>query len=243
MRKHAKRIPRNRPHPSPRRRAGRERWGKLRNTGRLPLPGRIDRAPNLGPIAAGDVGHAAVALEELVWYLEDREHEPALRAPSRVAAAGGTPDEVALGHCETGVRTFPVYQLACEHVGLLDLDVLVVGQHRAGRKAHQRGREAAVAIEQQRLHFTAGKPRLLPLHFADANMVGPQISRAGGLLRGHGIHRILLRATLRMIAHHLSSGRIGGWKTRPESHGKTIQVSWDTSVTKVSTKGRPMGLA
>src|SRR6266446_6073123 len=200
-----------------------------------PLPGRVDRAPNLGPIAAGDVGHAAVALEELVGYLEDCEHEPALRAPSRVAAAGGTPDEVALGHCETGVRTFPVYQLASEHVGLLDLDVLVVG--------HQRGREAAVAIEQQRLHFTAGKPRLLPLHFAHANMVGPQNSRAGGLLRGHGIHRILLQATLRMIAHHLSSGRIGGWKTRPESHGKTIQVSWDTSVTKVSTKGRPMGLA
>src|SRR6266853_1895252 len=145
MRKHAKRIPRNRPQPSPRRRAGRERWGKLRNTGRLPLPGRIDRAPNLGPIAAGDISHAAVALEELVGYLEDREHEAALRAPSRVAAAGGTPDEVALGYCETGVRTFPVHQLAFEHVGLLDLDVLMVGQHRAGRKAHQRGRERTAA--------------------------------------------------------------------------------------------------
>src|SRR5216684_5143161 len=242
MRKHAKRIPRNRPQPSPRRRAGRERWGKLRNTGRLPLPGRIDRAPNLGPIVAGDISHAAVALEELVGDLEDREHEAALRAPSRVAAAGGTPDEIALGYCEAGVRTFAVHQLAFEHVGLLDLDVLMVGQHRAGRKAHQRGREAAVAIEQQRLHLAARKPRLLPLHFADANVVGPQISRARGL-RGHGIHRILLRPTLRMMAYHLASGRIGGWKARPESHGKTIQVSWDTSVTKVSTKGRPMGFA
>src|SRR6267378_264121 len=224
MRKHAKRIPRNRPQPSPRRRAGRERWGKLRNTGRLPLPGRIDRAPNLGPIAAGDISHAAVALEELVGYLEDREHEAALRAPSRVAAAGGTPDEVALGYRETGVRTFPVHQLAFEHVGLLDLDVLMVGQHRAGRKAHQRGREAAVAIEQQRLHLAAGKPRLLPLHFADANVVGPQISRAEGL-RGHGIHRILLRATSRMIAYHLASGRIGGWKARLSPGRSSYEMS------------------
>jgi hypothetical protein len=40
-----------------------------------------------------------------------------------------------------------------------------------------------------------------------------------------------------------ASARIGGWKARPLSHGKTIQVSWDTSVMKVSTNGRPMGLA
>ena len=39
------------------------------------------------------------------------------------------------------------------------------------------------------------------------------------------------------------ASRIGGWKARPVSHGKKIQVSCDTSVMKVSTMGRPIGLA
>ena len=38
-------------------------------------------------------------------------------------------------------------------------------------------------------------------------------------------------------------GRIGGWNARPVSQGKKIQVSCDTSVMKVSTSGRPIGLA
>ena len=37
--------------------------------------------------------------------------------------------------------------------------------------------------------------------------------------------------------------RIGGWNASPVSQGKQIQVSCDTSVTKVSTSGRPSGLA
>ena len=37
--------------------------------------------------------------------------------------------------------------------------------------------------------------------------------------------------------------RIGGWKASPVSQGKKIQVSCDTSDTKVSTSGRPIGLA
>ena len=37
--------------------------------------------------------------------------------------------------------------------------------------------------------------------------------------------------------------RIGGRKARPVSQGKKIQVSCDTSVMKVSTSGRPLGLA
>ena len=37
--------------------------------------------------------------------------------------------------------------------------------------------------------------------------------------------------------------RIGGWNASPVSHGKWIHVSCDTSVMKVSTMGRPFGLA
>ena len=48
-------------------------------------------------------------------------------------------------------------RLTLEDVGLLDVDVLVVGQHRARRKPHQRGHQAGLAIEQQRLGFAAGK--------------------------------------------------------------------------------------
>ena len=40
-----------------------------------------------------------------------------------------------------------------------------------------------------------------------------------------------------------SPSRIGGWNASPVSQGKKIQVSCDTSVMKVSTIGRPMGLA
>src|SRR5258708_16175307 len=86
MRKHGKRIPRippNLPLPAE---PGRNGWGKLRNAGCLPLPVRVDRAPNLGPIAPGDVGHAAVALEELVGYLQDREHVSALLTPTPLPA-------------------------------------------------------------------------------------------------------------------------------------------------------------
>ena len=39
------------------------------------------------------------------------------------------------------------------------------------------------------------------------------------------------------------SGRIGGRNASPVSQGKKIQVSCDTSVMKVSTIGRPIGLA
>src|ERR1700730_17552677 len=241
-----------------------------------PLLGPVNRAPNLCPVAARDVGHAAVAFEEFVGHLEDREHQSALRAPGRVAAASWAPDEIALGYREAGVRTFAVNQLAFDHIGLLDLDVLVVGQHCARLEAHQRSHETAGAIEQQRFHLTAGKPRLLPFHFADTDMVGQKIGRADGLW-GHGIHGILHYATLLMIARRVgkakrahpcrtgwarreerafahptrfsarqrypASARIGGWKARPVSPGKCIQVSCDTSVMKVSTNGRPLGLA
>ena len=42
---------------------------------------------------------------------------------------------------------------------------------------------------------------------------------------------------------HAAPSRIGGWKDSAVSQGKKIQVSCDTSVMKVSTSGRPCGLA
>ena len=42
---------------------------------------RLRMPPDRGPIGARDVGDAAVALEELVGHLEDREHQSAFRAP------------------------------------------------------------------------------------------------------------------------------------------------------------------
>src|SRR5581483_273101 len=42
---------------------------------------------------------------------------------------------------------------------------------------------------------------------------------------------------------HAAPSRIGGWKLSAVSQGKKIQVSCDTSVMKVSTRGRPLGLA
>src|SRR5216684_7581243 len=43
--------------------------------------------------------------------------------------------------------------------------------------------------------------------------------------------------------NHAAPSRIGGWNDSAVSHGKKIQVSCDTSVMKVSTSGRPIGLA
>jgi hypothetical protein len=57
---------------------------------------------------------------------------------------------------------------------------------------------------------------------------------------GKRLHELLVMLWCQIYS---ASVRIGGWKARPLSHGKTIQVSCDTSVTKVSTNGRPMGLA
>ena len=42
---------------------------------------------------------------------------------------------------------------------------------------------------------------------------------------------------------YAAPSRIGGWNDNAVSQGKKIQVSCDTSVMKVSTSGRPFGLA
>src|SRR5665811_540849 len=63
-------------------------------------------------------------------------------------------------------------------------------------------------------------------------------------------HRGISRFRVRCFASprtdnldHAAPSRIGGWNESAVSHGKKIQVSCDTSVMKVSTSGRPIGLA
>ena len=143
--------------------------------------------PGFVPILARGVDNAAVGLEELVGDLENREHQPAFGTPCDVAAALLAPDEFAGLGLDALCWAFLVDEAALKNVGLLDIDVLVVGQHRARREPHQRGHQAGRAIEQQRLGFAAGEAGLLPLHALGANDVG---MRVGGLgtLRRHGVH-------------------------------------------------------
>src|SRR5829696_7506824 len=93
--------------------------------------------PGLIPVLAAGVDDAAVGFEEFVGHLENREHQSALRAPGDMAAAGLAPDVFAGLAFDARSRAFLVDQRALEHIGLLDVDVLVVGQHGAGREFHQ----------------------------------------------------------------------------------------------------------
>src|SRR5438093_6482210 len=90
-------------------------------------PGRV-------PILARGIDDAAVGLEELVRHLEDREHQPAFGTPGDMAAALLAPDEFAGLAFDALRRPLLVDERAFEHVGLFDVDVLVVGQHRARRE-------------------------------------------------------------------------------------------------------------
>src|SRR5690242_3862124 len=83
-------------------------------------------APGFVPVLAGGVDDAAVGLEELVGDLEDREHQPAFGTPCDVAAALFAPDEFAGLAFDALCRAFLVDEAAFEHVGLLDVDMLVV---------------------------------------------------------------------------------------------------------------------
>src|SRR6266481_6068700 len=143
--------------------------------------------PGLVPILARGIDNAAVGLEELVGDLEDCEHQPALGTPCDMTAALLAPDEFAGLGLDALRRAFLVDEAALKNVGLLDVDMLVVGQHRARREPHQRGHQAGRAIEQQRLGFAAGEAGLLPLHALRTNDMR---MRVGGLrtLRRHGVH-------------------------------------------------------
>src|SRR6202051_609788 len=114
----------------------------------LDASGLAGVTPGLVPVLARGVDDAAVGLEELVGDLEDRKHQPALWTPGDVAAALLPPDEFTGLAFDALRRPFLVDQAALEHIGLLDMDVLVVRQHGAWRKSHQRGHQAGRAIEQ-----------------------------------------------------------------------------------------------
>src|SRR5216683_7478547 len=86
--------------------------------------------PSLVPVLTRGIDDAAVGLEELVGDLEDREHQPAFRTPCDVAAALLAPDEFAGLGLDALCRAFLVDETALKNVGLLEVDVLVVGQQR-----------------------------------------------------------------------------------------------------------------
>src|SRR5215472_17409941 len=79
-------------------------------------------------------------------------------------AAGLAPDEFSGTDGEPVRRAFLVDELALEDIGLLDLDVLMIGQRRAGSEFHQRGNETGRLVEQEAFDFATGKPGLLPFH-------------------------------------------------------------------------------
>ena len=110
-----------------------------------------------------------------------------------------------------GRRAFLIDELAFEHVGLLDLDVLVVGQHGAGRKPHQRGDEASLLVEQKTLHLAAGKSRLLPFHVGGAHDVRMGLKRIVRRFRRDRVHN---------ASSYSPASLIGGWKASPVSQGK-----------------------
>src|SRR5947209_4365040 len=154
--------------------------------GRRQVSALAGMAPGFVPVLAGCVDDAAVGFEELVRHLEDCEHQAALRTPGDMAAALFSPDEFAGLALDALRRTFLVDQAALEHIGLLDVDVLVVGQHRARRKAHQGGHQAGGAIEQQRLGLAAWEAGLLPFHGLGADQMGMRF-RGVRALRRHGV--------------------------------------------------------
>src|SRR5258708_2382418 len=82
-------------------------------------PGRV-------PILARCIDDATVGLEELVRHLEDREHQPALGTPCDMAAALLPPDEFTGLAFDALCRPLLVDERTFQHVGLLDIDMLVV---------------------------------------------------------------------------------------------------------------------
>src|SRR3954454_19319965 len=144
-------------------------------------------APALVPVLARGVHDPSVGLEELVRHLKDRQHQPALRAPCDMTAPGLAPDEFTGLRLDALCRSFLVHEVALENIGLLDPDVLMIGQHRARLEPHQGGHQSGATIEQQSLGLATGKARLLPLHALRANQmlmcVGAYSAR-----RGHSVH-------------------------------------------------------
>ena len=81
-----------------------------------------------------------------------------------MAAARRAPDEL-----PGAAFAFGTLEAPFEHVGLLDLHVLVIGQARARRHAHQRGDEAGRLVDEQRLLLDARVGGFFPGQVLDIN--------------------------------------------------------------------------
>jgi hypothetical protein len=134
------------------------------------------------------IDDAAVGLEEFVGNLKDRKDQRAFGTPGRMPATGLAPDIFAGPAGHAFHRTFLVDQGTFEHISLLDIDMLMVGQHRTRREAHQRRHQPGSAIEQQRFRLAAGKARLLPSHILGLDEVR-MVLRDVASRRRSGIHR------------------------------------------------------
>src|SRR5688500_15999433 len=125
-------------------------------------------APGFLPVVAEEVGLAPVGAVETVRNLEHRKHEAALRSrPGLVAAARRAPYELALLAFALATE-----QAAFEHVRLLDLDMLVIGQARARRHLHEERQQAALALDEQSLGLDARIAGLLPRQTLDVDEAG-----------------------------------------------------------------------
>src|SRR4051812_19495243 len=83
--------------------------------------------PGLVPILARSIDDTAIGLEKLIRDLKDREHQPALGTPCDMAAAPLAPDELTrLGLHALG-RAFLIHQMTLQNIGLLDVDMLMIG--------------------------------------------------------------------------------------------------------------------
>src|SRR3954468_830789 len=102
---------------------------------RTQAPMNLLVAPGLLPVAAEEVRDAAVGLEESIRHLEHGEEDAAFRPSPRFVPTTGRPPNELPGFA----LAFGANQAAFEHISLLDLDVLMVGQVRARRHAHERG--------------------------------------------------------------------------------------------------------
>jgi len=143
-------------------------------------------APDTLPVLSAHVGDAPVALEEFVRDLKHCEHEGTLGCPGDMPAARLAPDK--LPGIDFGARSRPllVHELALDHVGLLDLDMLMIGQSRPRRAAHEGGDQPRLRLKQQRLDLATGKAGLLPFHIGRAHNMG--MPGGLGFTLCHGMH-------------------------------------------------------
>ena len=116
------------------------------------------RSPRRLPVVAEEIEHAAVAFVEAVGDLEHGERHAALGpGPRFVAAAGGTPHEIArFAHALAAIER------AFENEGLLYHHVLVVRQTGPGRHFRENRQHARSRIGQKRLGLDSRVTGFLP---------------------------------------------------------------------------------